>query len=149
MKQFSNAVWNSIRAVAGAGARHAAGRSRLCSGRGRADKPALARNFSMRTSLTDLFRGKDAKQGPRFCGSCPSSPYRATRGAQVKPYTYGEIGDVQTNLGRDHVLRVWVKRPGGWKAIAYQEVRSLDVPPAFAPGAGKDLRKPLPERIPL
>ncbi len=61
---------------------------------------------------------------------------------ELKQYTYGEIGDVQANLGRAHVLRVWVKRPGGWKAIVYQEVVSLDAPPAFAPGAGKDCENP-------
>jgi hypothetical protein len=60
----------------------------------------------------------------------------------LKQYTYGEIGDVQANLGRAHVLRVWVKRPGGWKAIVYQEVMSLDAPPSFAPGAGKDCENP-------
>ena len=41
-----------------------------------------------------------------------------------------------------HVLRVWVKRPDGWKAIVYQEVKSLDAPPSFAPGAGKDCENP-------
>jgi Domain of unknown function (DUF4440) len=61
---------------------------------------------------------------------------------ELKQYTYGEIGDVQANLGRAHVLRVWVKRPGGWKAIVYQEVMSLDAPPSFAPGAGKDCENP-------
>jgi hypothetical protein len=61
---------------------------------------------------------------------------------QVKQYTYGEIGDVQANLGRAHVLVVWVKRAGNWKAIVYQEVMSLDAPPSFAPGAGKDCENP-------
>jgi hypothetical protein len=63
-------------------------------------------------------------------------------GAQVKSYTYEDIGDVQTNLGRVHTLRVWVKRPVGWRVIVYQEVVSLDAPPSFAPGAGKDCENP-------
>jgi Domain of unknown function (DUF4440) len=62
--------------------------------------------------------------------------------AQFKQYGYGEIGDVQANLGRSHVLRVWVKRAAGWKAIVYQEILSLDAPPSFAPGAGKDCENP-------
>ncbi len=41
-----------------------------------------------------------------------------------------------------HVLRVWVKRADGWKAIVYQEVMSLEAPPSFAPGAGKDCENP-------
>jgi hypothetical protein len=62
--------------------------------------------------------------------------------AQPKAYTYGQIGDVQVNAARAHVLRVWVKRPEGWKALVYQEVMSLDVAPSFAPGAGKDCENP-------
>jgi Domain of unknown function (DUF4440) len=62
--------------------------------------------------------------------------------AQLKRYIYGELGDVQVNLGKAHVLRVYAKRPDGWKAIAYQEVMSLDAPPSFAPGAGKDCENP-------
>ncbi len=64
------------------------------------------------------------------------------RAAERKEYSYGEIGDVQVNLGRAHVLRVWVKRAAGWKAIVYQEVMSLDAPPSFAPGPGKDCENP-------
>ena len=39
-------------------------------------------------------------------------------------------------------MRVWVKRPEGWKAIVYQEVKSLDSAPAFTPGAGKNCDNP-------
>jgi hypothetical protein len=46
------------------------------------------------------------------------------------------------------VLRIWVKRTGGWKAIVYQEVLSLDAPPTFAPGAGKDCENPC-KRVPF
>lgn len=63
-------------------------------------------------------------------------------GAQLKDYNYEDVGDVQENLGRVHTLRVWVKRPVGWRAIVYQEVVSLEAPPSFAPGAGKDCQNP-------
>jgi hypothetical protein len=63
-------------------------------------------------------------------------------GAQTKNYAYADVGDVQVNLGRVHTLRVWVKRPIGWRAIVYQEVESLEAPPTFAPGAGKDCQNP-------
>ena len=62
--------------------------------------------------------------------------------AQLKQYGYSEIGDVQANLGRAHVLRVWAKRGGGWKAMVYQEVMSLDAPPSVVPGAAKDCENP-------
>jgi hypothetical protein len=71
-----------------------------------------------------------------------TKPSRAREQADVRQFSYGEIGDVQVNSGGSHVLRVWVKRPGGWKAIVYQEVMSLDTPPSFAPGAGKDCENP-------
>ena len=45
-------------------------------------------------------------------------------------------------IGRVHVLRVFVKRAEGWKAIVYQEVLSLAAPPSFAPGTGKDCENP-------
>jgi hypothetical protein len=62
--------------------------------------------------------------------------------AQLKNYTYDDVGDVQADLGGVHTLRVWVRRPIGWRAIVYQEVLSLDAPPSFAPGAGKDCQNP-------
>jgi len=64
------------------------------------------------------------------------------KGAEIHAYTYGQLGDVQVNLGRAHVLRVWVKRAGGWKLIVYQEVKSLDAAPSFAPGAGAECENP-------
>jgi len=63
-------------------------------------------------------------------------------GAELKNYTYEDVGDVQVNLGRVHTVRVWVKRPAGWRAIVYQEVVSLDAPPTSTPGAGKDCQNP-------
>jgi hypothetical protein len=61
---------------------------------------------------------------------------------ETKSYTYTDLGDVQANQGRAHVLRVYVKRPAGWKAIVYQEVRALAAPPTVSPGAGKECENP-------
>ena len=104
------------------------------------DKPALEKLLDADFTWTDL-DGKtltraEALQDP------PKPAISSEDAAQLKKYTYGEIGDVQVNLGRFHVLRVWVKRAGGWMAIVYQEVMSLDAPPSFAPGAGKDCENP-------
>ncbi len=62
--------------------------------------------------------------------------------ADSKEYDYGRIADIQQNLGRLHVLRVWVKRPAGWKAIVYQEVTSLGAVPSFSPGPGQNCKNP-------
>jgi len=72
----------------------------------------------------------------------PRAAITDAKKTESKAYTYGGLGDVQVNLGRSHVLRVWAKRPEGWKAIVYQELMSLEAPPSFTPGAGKDCENP-------
>jgi hypothetical protein len=72
----------------------------------------------------------------------PKAANMDAKNAESKAYTYGDLGNVQVNLGRSHVLRVWVKRSDGWKAIVYQELTSLETPPSFTPGAGKDCENP-------
>lgn len=51
-------------------------------------------------------------------------------GAQAMSFGYGGVGVVEVNAGKLHALRVWVKRPAGWRLLVYQEVKSLDAPPA-------------------
>jgi hypothetical protein len=57
-------------------------------------------------------------------------------------HDYGQVATFQVSAGKMHALRVWVKRPAGWRALVYQEVRSLDAPPTVTPGAGKDCQNP-------
>ena len=75
-------------------------------------------------------------------GKVPQPAVTNAKDAEGKAYSYGELGNVQVNMGRAHGLRVWVKRPAGWKAILYQELLSLAAPPSFTPGAGKDCENP-------
>ena len=105
-----------------------------------ADKPALEKLLDADFTWTN-FEGK-AQTKAEVLGDIPSQLNRADEQGELRQYTYGEIGDIQVNSGRTHVLRVWVKRPAGWKAIVYQEVMSLDAPPSFTPGAGKDCENP-------
>ena len=104
-----------------------------------ADKPALEK-------LLDAdFTWTDSAGNTRTTAEVlrdPLKPNRAPGHWQQKQYIYGALGDVQENLGRSHVLRVWVERPGGWKAIVYQEVLSLAALPSFAPGTGKVCENP-------
>ena len=62
--------------------------------------------------------------------------------APITAHVYGEVALVRTDDGLAHVLRVWVKRPAGWKAMVYQEVRSLAAPPTVTPGPGSDCENP-------
>jgi hypothetical protein len=106
----------------------------------RADKPALEKLLDADFTWTN-YDGRTLTKAQVLRD--PPKPAIANQDtAQSKEYGYGEIGVVQANLGRTHALRVWVKRAAGWKAIVYQEVLSLDAPPSFAPGAGKDCENP-------
>jgi hypothetical protein len=69
-------------------------------------------------------------------------PGIADQSLGAKQYDYGRVGVVQVNAGRLHALRVWVKRPAGWRLLVFQEVRSLDAPPTSTPGTGKSCENP-------
>jgi hypothetical protein len=60
----------------------------------------------------------------------------------VHRHAYGQVETVEANSGKMHVLRVWVKRPAGWRALVYQEVQSLDAPPKTTPSASQDCQNP-------
>jgi hypothetical protein len=105
------------------------------------DKPALEKLLDADLTWTELDGRTLAKA--QVLRDLPKPAIANENDAQSKEYGYGEVGDVQANLGRTHALRVWAKRPGGWKAIVYQEVVSLEAPfPSAAPGAGKDCENP-------
>ena len=75
------------------------------------DKPALEKLLDADFSCTR----SDGKTENRVqvLESVPQTAVRDESTAQMKHYIYGEIGDVQANLGRVHTLRVWVKRSAG------------------------------------
>ena len=105
-----------------------------------ADKNAMDGLLDADLTWTD-FIGKTGTKAD-VLRNTPKVAIKSQDNAPLKAYTYGDLGDIQANLARAHVLRVWVKRDGKWKAIVYQEVLSLDAPPSFAPGAGKDCENP-------
>jgi hypothetical protein len=104
------------------------------------DKPALESlldpDFAWITATGEV-RSKSQSLGQLAKMAIPSAGT-----AESKTYTYGNLGDVQANLGTAHVIRVWVNRSGSWKALVYQEVLSLERPPTVTPGAGKDCQNP-------
>ncbi len=106
----------------------------------KADKAALGSLLDKDFTWTD-FEGRTASKS-QVVQDLPKVAIADEQGAQRKEYSYGEVGDIQVSLGRAHALRVWVKRAAGWKVVVYQEVMSLEAPPSFAPGAGKDCENP-------
>jgi hypothetical protein len=83
-------------------------------------------------------------------GSVPKSGLSDTSGTDARRdylgdiiyASYGQVETVEANNGKMHVLRVWVKRPAGWRALVYQEVQSLDAPPKTTPSASQDCQNP-------
>jgi hypothetical protein len=53
-------------------------------------------------------------------------PPIANAGSEIELRTYGDTSVVRTIRGRMNVLRIWVKREAGWKAILYQEVLQVE-----------------------
>ncbi|HEY7336095.1 MAG TPA: nuclear transport factor 2 family protein [Bryobacteraceae bacterium] len=72
----------------------------------------------------------------------PKLAITSAQNGDSKTYAYGDLAVVQVDRERMHALRIWAKRPQGWKAMVYQEVMSRETPPAFTPGAGKDCENP-------
>jgi hypothetical protein len=105
-----------------------------------ADRPALEKLLDADFTWTNTEGNVQTKA--QVLREVPKAAITDAKAAESKAYTYGELGNVQVNLGRAHTLRVWVKRPSGWKAIVYQELMSRETPPSFTPGAGKDCDNP-------
>lgn len=82
------------------------------------------------------------EKGSEVLGSVPKSGLNDGSSADVLRHDYGQVETVEANSGRMHVLRVWVKRPAGWRALVYQEVQSLDAPPKTTPSASQDCQNP-------
>jgi len=104
------------------------------------DKAALEKLLDAEFTWTD-YEGKTQARA-QVLQTPPKPAIVNEASAERKQYTYGELGDVQATSGKVHALRVYAKRAGNWKAIAYQEVMSLDAPPTATPGAGKDCQNP-------
>lgn len=63
-------------------------------------------------------------------------------GVDISERTYGDVGAVSASSGKMHILRLWVKRAGGWKLLVYHEVRQLEQPPASSGSGVKECENP-------
>ena len=97
------------------------------------DKAALGRLLDADFTWTDA----DGKTQARadVLKSLPTPALGNETGAQLKSRTYGQVGAVMSGRGKVHVLRIWVKRPAGWRLIVYHEV-ALGQQAATAAGSG-------------
>jgi hypothetical protein len=69
----------------------------------------------------------------RVLAALPTRMMGDESGAQVSERTYGEAAGIQVSNGKQHVLRIWVKRPVGWRLLVYHEVKQVDVAPTPGP----------------
>jgi Domain of unknown function (DUF4440) len=64
-------------------------------------------------------------------------PSPANAGEQIQVREYGNAAVVRVDRGQMHVLRIWVRRQEGWRALLYQEV--LQVTKSENPGKGSSV----------
>jgi hypothetical protein len=74
--------------------------------------------------------------GKRLIRASVLQTFPIVANADVEPQVrvYGDTAVVRVNRGRMNVLRVWVKRAEGWRALLYQEVLQVE---KSEPPAGK------------
>lgn len=107
---------------------------------GAGDKAALGKLLDANFSWTEV-DGRTLTRGA-LLQDVPKPLISGAGGGQVTAHIYGDVALVRTDDGLAHVLRVWVKRPAGWKVMVYQEARSLAAPPTSTPGPGQDCENP-------
>ena len=106
----------------------------------KADSAALGRVLDADFIWIDA-RGKTANL-TQVLGFVPKIATIGGSDAKLRWHNYGDVEVMQNDSGRMHVLRIWVKRPKGWRALVYQEVQSLDAPPKVTPSASKECENP-------
>jgi hypothetical protein len=74
--------------------------------------------------------------------SVPKDSLGDETGAEVKQLTYREVGAVMAGRDKVHILRMWVKRPAGWRLLVYHEVHLSDHPPAEGGTGVKECENP-------
>jgi len=55
-------------------------------------------------------------------GSLPTPALGNEAGTELKQQLHSQVGAVMSGRDKTHVLRIWVKRPAGWRLLVYHEV---------------------------
>ncbi|HET8922648.1 MAG TPA: nuclear transport factor 2 family protein [Candidatus Acidoferrum sp.] len=74
--------------------------------------------------------------------SLPAPALGNERGARLNPRTYGQVTAVMAERDQIHVLRIWGKRPAGWRLLVYHEVALGRQAPASTGPDVKDCENP-------
>jgi hypothetical protein len=71
---------------------------------------------------------------PQAAQTLPSPPLGDEAGLNATVHRYGDVATVQVERGKLFVLRIWVKRDGPWRLLAYHEVSQAQPPAPHGPG---------------
>jgi hypothetical protein len=97
------------------------------------DKAAAEKMFDAQLTWTNS--AGDTVGRAKVVAALPKPMLGDESGAKVSEKGYGpDLAAVQVANGKMHVLRIWAKRPAGWRLLVYQEVtqRSGAAPPPAA-----------------
>jgi hypothetical protein len=95
------------------------------------DQAAVSKAIDADFMYTDAMGETTTKD--KVLAALPTPMMGDESGAQVTERTYGQVGGVQVANGKQHVVRIWVKRPAGWRLLIYQEVKLADQPATPGP----------------
>ncbi len=107
---------------------------------GKGDTATVGRILDVDFTWTDA----DGKTRSRteVLDSLPTPALGNESGAQVKQHTYSQVGAVMAGRDKTHVLRLWVRRPAGWRLLVYHEVVLGRQAPAPAGPGVKECENP-------
>jgi hypothetical protein len=91
---------------------------------GKSDRAAAGKLFDAQFVWTNS--AGETLSRAKVVGDLPKPPLGDESGAKAAARTYGQVGAVQVANGRVHVLRIWVKRPAGWRLLDYHEVTQAE-----------------------
>jgi hypothetical protein len=107
---------------------------------GKGDTPTVGRVVDADFTWTDA----DGRTRSRaeVLNALPMPALGNETGADVKQRTYGAVSAVMSSRDKNYVLRIWVKRPAGWRLLVYHEVALGRQAPASSGPAVKDCQNP-------
>ncbi len=104
------------------------------------DQEAVGKLLDAEFTWTDS-QGKTYTKGEALT-ELPQLAVSGDGGANVEHRTYGQVVAVMASHGKAYALRVWVKRPSGWRALVYHEVALREQPAAPGGSGVKECENP-------
>ena len=98
----------------------------------RKNKAAVAPKLDDNFTSTDV-AGTTRSKAQFLRSFAPSDAIGSEQGLKIR--SYGDVGLVQALEGNVYVVRVWVKRPAGWRMLVHQDTAFMPEAPS---GAGSN-----------